>query len=62
MGFNFQITISMVIVNNPPMFANAVNTFSLNESPADGASVGSVSVSDESKSIVVHVQLKLSFT
>ena len=59
LSLNFLITVSMAIVNNPPQFASAVNTFSVNEGEADGTIVGTISVSDESESNAIclnHLQ------
>ena len=48
-GFVVQLVINVVatVVDNPPVFRNLSNTFSISENFADGGEVGSIQVTDE---------------
>ncbi len=46
---NLRVTVTMEIINNPPQFSSLVNVFNVSEGAADGSSVGTIAVMDESK-------------
>ena len=51
---NLQVTINMEIVNNPPQFSNLTNIFYVSENAMDGTEVGTIIVTDESKSFFYY--------